>query len=80
MAVTKVVVNIDSTVLAELDALVTQHVFPNRSHAIQAAVEEKLTRLRQTPLARECAKLNPIVEQEYAEEGMERESTTWPEY
>jgi len=80
MTVTKVAVTIDSTVLAELDALVTQHVFPNRSRAIQAAVEEKLIRLRRTRLARECAKLNPVVEQEYAEEGMEQELATWPKY
>lgn len=80
MAVTKVAVTIDSSVLAELDALVTQHVFPNRSRAIQAAVEEKLARLRRTRLARECAKLNPIAEQEYAEEGMDQELALWPEY
>ena len=31
--------------------------FPSRSHAIQVAVEEKLARMDQSRLARECAKL-----------------------
>lgn len=78
MATTKVAVTIDSTLLAELDTLVTQQVFPNRSRAIQAALEEKLTRLRRTRLARECAKLDPVEEQALAEEGMEQELETWP--
>lgn len=80
MATTKVAVTIDSTVLAELDTLVAAHVFPNRSRAIQSAVEEKLTRLRRTRLARECAKLDPVAEQSLAEEGMEQELETWPQY
>lgn len=80
MTTTKVAVTLDSDLLAELDTLVAQQVFPNRSRAIQAAVEEKLTRLRRTRLARECAKLDPTVEQALAEEGMEQEIETWPAY
>jgi hypothetical protein len=37
-------------------------VFPNRSRAIQAAVEEKIARLERTRLARECAKLDANLE------------------
>ncbi len=80
MTTTKVAVTLDSTLLAELDTLVAQQVFPNRSRAIQAALEEKLTRLRRTRLARECAKLDPRVEQSFAEEGIEQELETWPVY
>lgn len=80
MPMIKVAVTIDRALLAELDTLVTQQVFPNRSRAIQAALEEKLTRLRRTRLARECAKLDRVVEQSLAEEGIEQELETWPEY
>ena len=80
MATTKVAVTLDTTVLAELDQLVAEHVFPNRSRAIQAALEDKLVRMRRSRLARECAKLDPSEEQALAEEGMEQELMAWPEY
>jgi metal-responsive CopG/Arc/MetJ family transcriptional regulator len=77
---TKVAVTIDTELLAEIDQLVAQHVFPNRSKAVQAAIEEKLSRLKRNRLARECAKLNPQLEQALAEEGMDQELAEWPEY
>ncbi|MCX6048947.1 MAG: ribbon-helix-helix domain-containing protein [Chloroflexi bacterium] len=80
MATTKVAVTIDSELLLELDQLVAQRVYPNRSRAIQEALLDKLTRLRRTRLAAECAKLDPQEEQALAEEGMNMELTTWPEY
>ncbi len=80
MATTKVAVTIDSTLLAELDQLVAQHVFPNRSRAIQVALEDKLARMRRSRLAHECAQLDPREEQAFAEEGIDRERAAWPEY
>jgi metal-responsive CopG/Arc/MetJ family transcriptional regulator len=80
MTTTKIAVSLDRNLLAELDRLVAQHVFPNRSRAIQAAVEDKLTGLRRTRLARECAKLDAQEERSLAEEGMGTELTAWPEY
>jgi metal-responsive CopG/Arc/MetJ family transcriptional regulator len=80
MATTKVAVTIDSDLLAELDQLVMAQIFPSRSRAIQEALEDKLARMRRSRLAIECAKLDPQVEQTLAEEGMEYELTTWPEY
>jgi metal-responsive CopG/Arc/MetJ family transcriptional regulator len=80
MPTTKVAVTIDSDLLAEVDQLVAEHVFPNRSKAIQEALQDKLTRLRRTRLARESAKLDSCVEQAMAEEGMDQELATWPEY
>lgn len=80
MTTTKVAITIDTDLLAQLDQLVAQHVFPNRSKAIQAALQDKLTRLRRSRLARESAKLDPLAEQALAEEGMEQELATWPEY
>ena len=42
MSQTKVVITIDESVLAKVDALVERQVFSNRSRAIQEAVQEKL--------------------------------------
>jgi metal-responsive CopG/Arc/MetJ family transcriptional regulator len=80
MTTTKVAVTIDSELLAQVDQLVAQRVFPNRSKAIQAALQDKLTRMRRSRLARESAKLDPSTEQAHAEEGMDQELATWPEY
>lgn len=80
MATTKVAVTLDTDLLAELDQLVAQQVFPNRSRAIQEALQDKLGRMRRSRLARECTKLDPREEQALAEEGMEQELTAWPAY
>lgn len=66
--------------LHRLDRLVRERVFPNRSKAIQDAVEEKLEKLERNRLARECAKLDPSTEKAMAEEGMDEELEQWPEY
>ena len=44
-------------------------MFPSRSQAIEVAVQEKLARLDQGRLARECAKLDPDFEKALAEVG-----------
>ena len=60
--------------------MIAERRFPNRSQAIQEAVDEKLARLSQGRLARECAKLDPEFEKALAEEGMSGELSEWPEY
>ena len=80
MASTKIAITMNEVTLHRLDRLVRERVFPNRSKAIQDAVEEKLEKLERNRLARECAKLNPGAEQAMAEEGMEEELGQWPEY
>jgi metal-responsive CopG/Arc/MetJ family transcriptional regulator len=80
MATTKVAVTIDSELLAELDQLVSQQVFPNRSKAIQEALADKLGRMRRRRLARESAKLNLVEEQAFAEEGIDEDMAQWPKY
>lgn len=80
MATTKVAITIEKDTLGELDRLVENAIFPNRSKAIQQAVEEKLDRMKRSRLARECAKLEPSFEQAMAEEGMGEEIERWPEY
>jgi metal-responsive CopG/Arc/MetJ family transcriptional regulator len=79
MTTDKVAITIDRQVLKRLDRLVAEKRFPNRSRAIQEAVEEKLTRLDRTRLAREAGMLDRRFEQKLADEGLAGE-TEWPEY
>ena len=80
MPKTKVAITLDEKTLGRLDRLVRERMFPNRSKAIQEAVEEKLDRLERSRLARECAKLDPEFEKAIAEEGISEELSEWPEY
>ena len=80
MEKTKVAISIKRQTLNQLDRLVKDRVFANRSKAIQEAVEEKLSRLEHTRLAEECAKLDASAEQVMAEESLSEELTKWPEY
>lgn len=80
MAVSKIAITIDKKLVKQLDNLVHSQVFPNRSKAIQEAVEEKLKRIEKTRLSHECAKLDPKFEQTLAEEGFSMELEEWPEY
>lgn len=80
MSRAKVAISLDESTLKRLDKLVERAVFSNRSQAIQEAVEEKLTRLERSRLARECAKLDPTFEKALAEEGMSEDAAEWPEY
>ena len=76
----KIAISIDENVLGELDRLIRNGMFSNRSQAIENAVAEELSRLDRVRLAAECAKLDPVLERELAEEGLSEESAEWPEY
>jgi metal-responsive CopG/Arc/MetJ family transcriptional regulator len=80
MATSKIAITIDSKLLKHLDFLVKSHIFPNRSRAIQEAVEEKLIRMDRSRLAQECSKLDPKYEQALAEKGFSAKIEEWPEY
>ena len=80
MAVSKIAITIEGKLLKQLDNLVNSRVFPNRSKAIQEAIEEKLMRMAKSRLAEESAKLDPKYEQSLAEEGFSMELEEWPEY
>jgi metal-responsive CopG/Arc/MetJ family transcriptional regulator len=80
MGASKIAITLDNNMLKKLDMLVKSNIFPNRSKAIQEAVEEKLTRMEKSRLAQECAKLDPDFEQSLAEEGFTSELEEWPEY
>jgi metal-responsive CopG/Arc/MetJ family transcriptional regulator len=80
MGRSKVAISIDEELLHKLDRLVKKAMFQNRSQAIQIAVKEKLERVDQSRLARECTKLDPNFERALAEEGLSEEKQRWPEY
>ena len=80
MGTAKVAITLDEGTLERLDSLVKKGVFPNRSKAIQQAVQEKLEHLDRNRLARECANLDPAFEKAIAEEGLAEELSQWPEY
>lgn len=70
MNLDKITISIESGLLRKLDCLVKAKVFANRSNAFQEAVSEKIERLDQNRLVRECAKLDINEEQSLAEEGL----------
>jgi metal-responsive CopG/Arc/MetJ family transcriptional regulator len=80
MATATIEIGLDEELLARVDRLVRERVFATRSEAIEAAVREKIASLDEDVLARECAKLDPELEQAMAEEGLSRDVAEWPEY
>lgn len=79
MSRAKIAITVDTHALAEIDQLVADGVFQNRSRAFEEAVQERIAKLHRSRLARECAKLDPSEEQGLADEGYLGESE-WPEY
>jgi len=77
---TKLAITLDRELVNELDQLVAQRRFRNRSQAVEAAVAEKIARARKARLARECSRLNPAEERAWAEEGLAGSREIWPEY
>jgi Arc/MetJ-type ribon-helix-helix transcriptional regulator len=80
MSSVKVAITLDRQTVRRVDELVSHKVFPNRSRAIQEAVTEKLMRMDRNRLAAECLKLDPDFEKALAEEGLNRDAASWPEY
>jgi metal-responsive CopG/Arc/MetJ family transcriptional regulator len=80
MAASKIAITIEKKTLTRLDRLVRERIFPNRSKAIQQALEEKINNLEKDKLTLECEKLDPQEEIKLAEEGFALEKDQWPEY
>lgn len=80
MSKEKVAVTLDREYIGELDRLVSERVFQNRSQAIQQAVSEKLLRFKRSRLATECAKLDPKLEKAMANEDLAGDVEEWPQY
>jgi Arc/MetJ-type ribon-helix-helix transcriptional regulator len=79
-ATVKIAVTLDHNLVAQLDQLVAEKQFPNRSRAVQEAIRDKLRRLRRSRLARESAKLDPRYEQALADGGLTEDLEQWPIY
>ena len=79
MGTAKVAITLETGTLAELDRLVKAGKFPNRSRAIQAAVQEMTARRKRSRLVEELAKLNRHDERELAAEVF-RGELPWPKY
>ena len=80
MASVKVAITLEQETLRQVDSMVARGLFRNRSRAIQLALQEKLQRMEGTRLAAECAKLDPAFEQSLADEGLDVDAATWPEF
>jgi metal-responsive CopG/Arc/MetJ family transcriptional regulator len=70
MSVDKVTISIESNLLKKVDRLVKERVFPSRSLAIQAAIQEKVARFDHNRLEHERSKLDKSLEQALADEGL----------
>ncbi len=76
----KVAITLDTLTLRRVDRLVRDARYPNRSQAIEAAIDAHLDRLEHRRLIEECAKLDPAEERAMAEEGFAVDLAEWPEY
>lgn len=76
--VQKIAVTLDRRTVADLDRWVEEGRYPNRSRALQSAVDLLSERGKRTRLARELAKIDPNEETQLAEQGLG--DRAWPEY
>ena len=76
--VNKIAVALDHRTVANLDRWVQEGRYPNRSYALQAAVDLLAEREKRSCLARELKKLDRVEEQRLAEDGLGEAS--WPEF
>jgi Arc/MetJ-type ribon-helix-helix transcriptional regulator len=76
--VQKIAVTLDKRTVADLDRWVSEGKYPNRSRALQSAVNLLSEREKRTRLVRELAKIDPQEEKQMAEQGLG--DSAWPEY
>jgi Arc/MetJ-type ribon-helix-helix transcriptional regulator len=74
----KIAVTLDRRTVDDLDRWVREGRYPNRSRALQSAVDLLAEREKRTRLARELAKLDRRQEQQMAEEGLG--DSSWPTF
>lgn len=80
MGKAKIAITLDKQSIGELDRLVKEHIFRNRSQAIQEAISEKLLHLKKTRLIVESSKLDSVFEKKLSDEGLTADVQEWPEY
>jgi Arc/MetJ-type ribon-helix-helix transcriptional regulator len=76
--VKKIAVTLNQKTVADLDRWVSEGKYPNRSRALQSAVDLLSEREKRTRLVRELAKIDPQEEKQLAEQGFG--DSAWPEY
>jgi Arc/MetJ-type ribon-helix-helix transcriptional regulator len=76
--VQKIAVTLDQRTVADLDRWVKEGRYPNRSRALQSAVNILSEREKRTRLVRELAKIDPTEEKQLAEQGLG--DRAWSEY
>jgi Arc/MetJ-type ribon-helix-helix transcriptional regulator len=76
--VQKIAVTLDQRTVADLDRWVKEGKYPNRSRALQSAVNMLSEREKRTRLARELAKIDSKEEKQLAEQGLG--DRAWSEY
>jgi len=76
--VQKIAVTLDKRTVADLDRWVSEGRYPNRSRALQSAVNLLSEREKRTRLVRELAKIDPQEEKQMAEQGLG--DSSWAEY
>jgi Arc/MetJ-type ribon-helix-helix transcriptional regulator len=76
--VRKIAITLEYKTVADLDRWVREGRYPNRSQALQSAVNLLSEREKRTRLTRELAKIDPQEEKGLAEQGLG--DATWPEY
>lgn len=80
MNAAKIAISIEPDLLKRVDALMRQKLFRSRSEIFQIAVSERIERLDEDALSRECAKLDPSEEQAFADIGLSTDLSEWPAY
>ncbi len=79
MATTKVAISLDSKLLQQLDRLVAERIFPNRSRGPRR--NSRQTRPSGThATGPRVRKLDVSAERELADEGLAKDVAEWPEY
>ncbi len=74
----KIAITVDEKSLRDIDRLVQEGRYPNRSKAFQSALVLLTERDRRARLNRELNKLDPVAERRLAEEGLG--DASWPSY
>ncbi|MGH7333438.1 MAG: ribbon-helix-helix domain-containing protein [Candidatus Rokuibacteriota bacterium] len=78
MRMAKIAITIPPNLLTHIDRWVREGRYASRSHAIEAAVVEKLERARRLRLADELEKADQAEERALAEDGFAAGNETWP--
>jgi Arc/MetJ-type ribon-helix-helix transcriptional regulator len=76
--VQRIAVTLDRGTVADLDRWVKEGKYPNRSRALQSAVNILSEREKRTRLVRELAKIDPKEEKQLAEQDLG--DRAWPKY